>query len=98
MGDLADDDRRHGMGIVVEYAGQKGKPQWLKPKPFRWDYAQFGKVGDSAGARRRDHRVHYRQAQRGASGLQPVDPERRSLFDAEHEADVHRAAGTGGID
>ena len=22
MGDLADDDRRHGMGIVVEYAGQ----------------------------------------------------------------------------
>ncbi len=45
MGDLADDDRRHGMGIVVEYAGQKGKPQWLKPKPFRWDYAQFGKVG-----------------------------------------------------
>ncbi len=43
MGDLADDDRRHGMGIVVEYAGQKGKPQWAKPKPFRWDYARFGK-------------------------------------------------------
>jgi FtsP/CotA-like multicopper oxidase with cupredoxin domain len=43
MGDLADDDRRHGMGVVVEYAGQKGKPQWAKPKPFRWDYAQFGR-------------------------------------------------------
>lgn len=43
MGDLADDDRRHGMGIVVEYAGQKGKPQWIKPKPFRWDYTRFGK-------------------------------------------------------
>ena len=26
MGDLADDDRGHGMGIVVEYAGRKGKP------------------------------------------------------------------------
>ena len=25
MGDLADDDRRHGMGIVVEYAGRTGK-------------------------------------------------------------------------
>ena len=25
MGDLADDDRGHGMGIVVEYAGRKGK-------------------------------------------------------------------------
>jgi FtsP/CotA-like multicopper oxidase with cupredoxin domain len=44
MGDLSDDDRKRGMGIVVEYAGVKGKPQWSKPKPFRWDYAQFGKV------------------------------------------------------
>jgi len=43
MGDLADDDRRHGMGIVVEYAAEKGRPQWIKPKPFRWDYTQFGK-------------------------------------------------------
>ena len=42
MGDLADDDRHHGMGIVVEYAGQKGKPQWARPMPFRWDYTRFG--------------------------------------------------------
>jgi FtsP/CotA-like multicopper oxidase with cupredoxin domain len=42
MGDLADDDRRHGMGIVIEYAGEKGKPQWMTPKPFRWNYAHFG--------------------------------------------------------
>jgi FtsP/CotA-like multicopper oxidase with cupredoxin domain len=42
MGDLDDDDRRHGMGIVVQYAGQQGRPQWVKPKPFRWDYARFG--------------------------------------------------------
>jgi len=42
MGDLADDDRHHGMGIVVEYAGYKGKPQWLPPKPFKWSYAHFG--------------------------------------------------------
>ena len=26
LGDLADDDRNHGMGIVVEYAGQRVKP------------------------------------------------------------------------
>jgi FtsP/CotA-like multicopper oxidase with cupredoxin domain len=44
MGDLADDDRRRGMGIVLEYSGRTGKPQWLKPKPFRWDYAQFGRA------------------------------------------------------
>jgi FtsP/CotA-like multicopper oxidase with cupredoxin domain len=50
MGDLSDDDRRHGMGIVVEYAGKTGKPQWAKPKPFRWDYTQFGKAGAAAPA------------------------------------------------
>ena len=42
MGDLAGDDRRHGMGIVVEYADRKGKPLWQKPKSFRWDYTRFG--------------------------------------------------------
>jgi FtsP/CotA-like multicopper oxidase with cupredoxin domain len=44
LGDLADDDREHGMGIVVEYAGKTGAPKWDKPKPFRWDYAHFGKT------------------------------------------------------
>lgn len=48
MGDLSDDDRNHGMGIVVEYAGAKGKPQWVAPKPFRWDYSIFGKKGATA--------------------------------------------------
>ncbi len=43
MGDLADDDRGHGMGIVVEYADAKGKPRWIKPKPYKWDYTLFGK-------------------------------------------------------
>jgi FtsP/CotA-like multicopper oxidase with cupredoxin domain len=42
MGDLADDDRKRGMGIVVEYAGHQGPPQWVKPKPYRWDYTRFG--------------------------------------------------------
>ena len=44
LGDLSDDDREHGMGIVVEYAGHKGKPKWTKPKPFRWDYTRFGRT------------------------------------------------------
>jgi FtsP/CotA-like multicopper oxidase with cupredoxin domain len=47
MGDLDDDDRKHGMGIVVEYGGQKRKPQWNKPKPFHWDYTQFGEANGS---------------------------------------------------
>jgi FtsP/CotA-like multicopper oxidase with cupredoxin domain len=45
MGDLSDEDRDRGMGIVVEYAGQKGKPVWRKAAPFRWDYTRFGKPG-----------------------------------------------------
>ncbi|HEY6306822.1 MAG TPA: multicopper oxidase domain-containing protein [Candidatus Angelobacter sp.] len=45
MGDLANDDRRHGLGIVVEYAGRVGKPQWMAPPRFRWSYARFAKPG-----------------------------------------------------
>lgn len=48
LGDLADDDRRHGMGIVVEYANRAGKPQWVKPTSFRWDYTRFAKAGVTA--------------------------------------------------
>jgi FtsP/CotA-like multicopper oxidase with cupredoxin domain len=43
LGDLNNDDRRHGMGIVVEYAGCGGKPLWIPPQPHRWDYTVFGK-------------------------------------------------------
>lgn len=45
MGDLDDDDRRHGMGIVVEYSGQKGKVQWIKPAAYHWNYLHFAKPG-----------------------------------------------------
>ena len=42
LGDLSDDDRGRGMGIVVEYAGAHGKPQWQRPRPSKWDYTVFG--------------------------------------------------------
>jgi FtsP/CotA-like multicopper oxidase with cupredoxin domain len=42
LGDLADDDRKHGMGIVVEYAGATGEPRWMKPANTKWDYTRFG--------------------------------------------------------
>ena len=50
MGDTADDDRHHGMGIVVEYAGRSGKPQWIVPPRSRWSYARFAKQGATAPA------------------------------------------------
>jgi len=42
LGDLADDDRGNGMGIVVEYAGETSKPQWISPARVHWNYANFG--------------------------------------------------------
>ena len=50
MGDLDDDDRHRGMGIVVEYAGNKSKPQWQPPAPFKWNYTHFGNSAPSANA------------------------------------------------
>ncbi|MGH9774967.1 MAG: multicopper oxidase family protein [Candidatus Acidiferrales bacterium] len=45
LGDLDNDDRHHGMGIIVEYAGRKGKAEWIAPPPYRWNYAHFAKAG-----------------------------------------------------
>jgi hypothetical protein len=45
MGDLADDDRGHGMGVVVEYAGERGEAQWVRPESYLCDYSLFGKLG-----------------------------------------------------
>lgn len=41
LGDLSDEDRGRGMGVVVEYAGRGGDPQWVEPAPFKWDYRLF---------------------------------------------------------
>ncbi len=42
LGTTHDDDRRSGMGIVVEYANQKGESQWTAPSTTPWDYTIFG--------------------------------------------------------
>jgi FtsP/CotA-like multicopper oxidase with cupredoxin domain len=42
LGTPKDDDRKNGMGIVVEYANQKGPPRWTKPPNAVWDYTLFG--------------------------------------------------------
>ena len=33
--------RKMGMGIVVEYANQQGKPKWIEPPETLWDYRTF---------------------------------------------------------
>ena len=47
LGTPKDDDRRDGMGIVVEYAGASGAPRWTAPPKGPWDYTQFGAVHDA---------------------------------------------------
>jgi FtsP/CotA-like multicopper oxidase with cupredoxin domain len=41
LGSTADDDRNKGLGVVVEYARQKGEPRWMPPADANWDYTVF---------------------------------------------------------
>jgi FtsP/CotA-like multicopper oxidase with cupredoxin domain len=50
LGDTAEDDRGNGMGMVVEYAGASGPPQWATPPKAKWDYRRFAKPGVQAAA------------------------------------------------
>jgi len=40
--------REAGLGIVVEYAGRHGQPQWIDPPKLPWDYSIFGKAGSDS--------------------------------------------------
>jgi FtsP/CotA-like multicopper oxidase with cupredoxin domain len=43
LGAVSENDRKVGrMGIVVEYAGSAGAPQWIRPTQPPWDYTLFG--------------------------------------------------------
>jgi FtsP/CotA-like multicopper oxidase with cupredoxin domain len=43
LGDADDQVRKLGLGVVVEYAGRTGEPQWTAPPNERWDYTIFGR-------------------------------------------------------
>jgi FtsP/CotA-like multicopper oxidase with cupredoxin domain len=42
LGGIKDEDRKMGLGVVVEYAGRRGEPQWSAPPSSVWDYTIFG--------------------------------------------------------
>ena len=42
LGGVKDEDRKMGLGVVVEYANQRGEPQWSAPPESAWDYTIFG--------------------------------------------------------
>ncbi len=49
LGEVDDEMRNKGLGIVVEYANRKGAPQWQAPASAPWDYTIFG-AGSAATA------------------------------------------------
>ena len=42
LGGVKDDDRKMGLGVVVEYSGEHGEPQWIASPTSPWDYTIFG--------------------------------------------------------
>lgn len=42
LGETDPDIRKSGMGVVVEYANRKGKPQWADPAQLDFEYELFG--------------------------------------------------------
>lgn len=44
LGAVEDRVRNAGLGIVVEYANQRRKPEWSAPGRLVWDYADFGRA------------------------------------------------------
>ncbi|HTY85439.1 MAG TPA: multicopper oxidase domain-containing protein, partial [Silvibacterium sp.] len=45
LGELRDDARQAGLGLVVEYANQQQRAVWIPPPTSRWDYTIFGPTG-----------------------------------------------------
>jgi FtsP/CotA-like multicopper oxidase with cupredoxin domain len=78
FGTPKDDDRKNGMGIVIEYANSHGAPRWLAPPKRPWDYTSFGRSGGFA-APRRDDSPCLRQDQRRPGRLQSLDDQRKEL-------------------
>jgi len=42
LGSPNENERKLGLGVVIEYENQKGEPQWKNPPNTPWDYTLFG--------------------------------------------------------
>jgi FtsP/CotA-like multicopper oxidase with cupredoxin domain len=48
MGELDDQIRTKGLGIVVEYENRNDPPRWVPPHDALWDYTLFGSAGPTS--------------------------------------------------
>jgi FtsP/CotA-like multicopper oxidase with cupredoxin domain len=46
LGELDDQARNQGLGVVVEYENRKESAQWVAPRKEDWDYTVFGLTSD----------------------------------------------------
>jgi FtsP/CotA-like multicopper oxidase with cupredoxin domain len=95
LGDTADDDRGHGMGIVVEYAGRTGKPQWVKPAANRWKYAQFAIARASAPVPDRTLQMTFRKENAAVEGFNrwTINGLAYPMTEKQNPASAHLARG-----
>jgi len=49
LGDVSDQIRNQGLGIVVEYENRSESPRWVAPEKTEWDYTMFGHSPDGTG-------------------------------------------------
>ena len=82
-----EDWRKKGLGIVVEYANQRGEPQWTAPPNPRLglhDVRPQRPAGAGAG---RTYRAAVREGAGRPRRLQPLDHQRQVL--AQHQSVIH---------
>ena len=79
LGDVSDEDRQAGMGVVVEYAGSTGEPQWAPPPPFQLGLPLVHQRRHSFGGRSR-HRHAHRGAQCRQQRVQHLDHQRHPVL------------------
>ena len=48
LGELDNNMRSKGLGVVVEYENRTEEPQWVAPEKPTWDYCVFGNTSDNS--------------------------------------------------
>jgi FtsP/CotA-like multicopper oxidase with cupredoxin domain len=73
LGAPEDDVRNAGLGVVVEYAGQRRQPQWVAPGPPSWDYTLFGRSPLAAAAADPERKIIEMRFEKVPRGREPFN-------------------------
>ncbi len=71
LGSTLETERRMGLGIVIEYANQQGKPAWKDSAASEWNYGQFASADAAALAPEETFQLTFRD----------IGPQKNSKFD-----------------